>query len=255
VPAVPTASVPPVPAPTPQQHHNVSKRPEPTPDPDSRSAPTRSARCPTGAELISKPATAGNGVRRAGETANGPSLARGPRLDPIGETANGPSLPEQLAHQMADALTRSHDFDALLHTSLLTLDESGDTPDVAELKRLLKSGIEELIAEHRTLEKNLTDTRRGLQVMTEDRRQMEKALDRARKNSLTDELTGLPNRNAFLRQLDAEIGARGATVFSLALALIDLDDLNTINERYGYAAGDGHPARLRARDHVAVSRL
>ena len=27
-----------------------------------------------------------------GETANGPSLARGPRLDPIGETANGPSL-------------------------------------------------------------------------------------------------------------------------------------------------------------------
>jgi len=110
-----------------------------------------------------------------GETANGPSLARGPRLDPIGETANGPSLargprtrvpdvppitspvgeslPEQLAHQMADALSRSHDFDALLHTSLLTLDESGDTPDVAELKRLLKSGIEELIAEHQTLEK------------------------------------------------------------------------------------------------------
>jgi len=132
----------------------------------------------------------------------------------------------------------SHNFDSLLHTSLLTLDQSGDTSDVAELKRLLKSGIEELIAEHRTLEKNLTATRRGLQVMTEDRRQMEKALDHARKNSLTDELTGLPNRNAFLRQLDAEIGRARRYGFSLALALIDLDDLNTVNERYGYAAGD-----------------
>jgi len=129
---------------------------------------------------------------------------------------HGESLPEQLAHQMADALSRSHDFDALLHTSLLTLDQSADTPDVAELKRLLKSGIEELIAEHQTLEKNLV-TRAGLQAMAEDRRQMEKALDHARKNSLTDELTGLPNRNAFLRQLNAEIGRARRYGFSLAL--------------------------------------
>ncbi|MEK7759206.1 MAG: GGDEF domain-containing protein, partial [Pseudomonadota bacterium] len=188
---------------------------------------------PPVAELVSKPATAGHGVRRAGETADGPSLARDPRRDSIGE-----SLPEQLAHQMADALTRSHDFDALLQTSLLTLDQGGDTPDVAELKRLLKSGIEELISEHRTLEKNLTDTRLGLQVMAEDRRQMEKALDHARKNSLTDELTGLPNRSAFMRQLNAEIGRARRYGFSLALALIDLDDLKTINDRHGYAAGD-----------------
>jgi diguanylate cyclase (GGDEF)-like protein len=167
------------------------------------------------AELVSKPAPAERAARHDGET-----------------------LPEQLAHQMADALTRSQDFDALLRTNLLTLDQSSDTPDVAELKRLLKSGIEELISEHRTLEKNLTDTRRGLQVMAEDRRQMEKALDHARKNSLTDELTGLPNRSAFLRQLNAEIGRARRYGFSLALALIDLDDLKIINERHGYAAGD-----------------
>ena len=151
---------------------------------------------------------------------------------------HGESLPEQLAHQMADALTRSHDFDALLQTSLLTLDQGADTPDVTELKRQLKNGIEELISEHRTLEKNLTETRVGLQVMAEDRRQMEKALDHARKSSLTDELTGLPNRSAFLRQLDAEIGRAQRYGFSLALALIDLDDLKTVNERHGYAAGD-----------------
>ena len=145
-------------------------------------------------------------------------------------------LPE-LAHNVADALTHSRDFDTLLRTSLQALEQSDGAPD-AELKKLLRNGIEELIAEHRSLEKNLVDTRRGLQAMADDRRQMEKALSQARKNSMIDELTGLPNRTAFLRQLDAEIGRARRYGFSLALALIDVDDLNTINERHGYAAGD-----------------
>jgi diguanylate cyclase (GGDEF)-like protein len=217
-PVAPTTSAPPAPpepAPTlaaaPQRAETAEATPEPVPE-------TRETEVPIvqpAAELVGRTTTETSTVR-----------------------PNGASLPEQLAHQMADALTRSHDFDALLQTSLLMLDQNTDTPDVAELKRQLKSGIEELISEHHTLERNLTDTRRGLQVMAEDQRQMEKALDHARKSSLTDELTGLPNRNAFLRQLDAEIGRARRYGFSLALALIDLDDLNTINERYGYAAGD-----------------
>jgi len=202
-------------APTPAAAVQPAQAPEPAPEPAPKTHEPAAPIVQPVAELLSMPTTAEAVVRHTGE-----------------------SLPEQLAHQMADALTRSHDFDALLHTSLLNLDQSGDTPDVAELKRLLKNGIEELISEHRSLEKNLTDTRRGLQVMAEDRRQMEKALDQARKNSLTDELTGLPNRSAFLRQLDSEIGRARRYGFSLALALIDLDDLKTINERYGYAAGD-----------------
>ncbi len=150
---------------------------------------------------------------------------------------DGESLPNQLAQRMAEALTPGHDFDSLLRTSLQALEQSSETVD-PELKQLLRRGIEELIAEHRTLEKNLAETQRGLQVMTDDRRQMEKALSHARKNSMTDELTGLLNRNAFMRQLDAEIGRARRYGFSLALALMDLDDLNGINERHGYAAGD-----------------
>ena len=176
-----------------------------------------------------------------------------PRSVPGRESKRGgdSSLPQQLAHNMADALTRGRDFDSLLRTSLQALEQSGGGAD-AELKQLLRSGIEELITEHRSLEKNLLDTRRGLQVMTDDRRQMEKALNQARKNSLTDELTGLPNRTAFLRQLDAEIGRARRYGFSLALALLDLDDLNAINERLGYAAGD---AVLRTYAHEILSQF
>lgn len=210
---IPTRPAPATPAATTRIAEVTEAKPAPDLLPKMRESAARVVQ--PAAELTSRPTTAAKTVHR-----------------------DGGSLPEQLAHQMAEALTRSHDFDALLHTSLLTLDQGGDTPDVVELKRLLKSGIEELISEHRTLEKNITDTRLGLQVMAEDRRQMEKALDHARKNSLTDELTGLPNRSAFLRQLDAEIGRARRYGFSLALALIDLDDLRTVNERHGYAAGD-----------------
>ena len=167
------------------------------------------------------------------------------------ERSSSDPLPDQLALDVTDALTHSRDFDALLSTSLRALEQSGGAPD-AELTNLLRSGLEELIAEHRTLENKLKDTRRGLHVMADDRRQMEKALKHARKNSLTDELTGLANRTAFLRQLSAEIGRARRYGFSLALALIDLDDLGAINERHGYAAGD---AMLRVYANEIMSQF
>jgi diguanylate cyclase (GGDEF)-like protein len=45
-------------------------------------------------------------------------------------------------------------------------------------------------------------------------------------------------REAFLRQLDAEIARVKRYGFSLALALVDIDNLETINEREGREAGD-----------------
>lgn len=152
--------------------------------------------------------------------------------------SGGGSLPEQLARQMAAALTRSHEFDDLLRSSLDTLERDNAGVDIGALKQLLRRGIEELIDEHQSLRKDLSGARRGLQTMVEDHRQLEQALDKARRHSLTDELTGLPNHAAFLRQLDAEIGRARRYGFSLALALIDIDDMKNMNARYGQTAGD-----------------
>jgi diguanylate cyclase (GGDEF)-like protein len=154
------------------------------------------------------------------------------------DASGGGSLPEQLARQMAEALTHSHEFDDMLRTSLDTLERDNAGADIGALKQALRRGIEELIDEHQSLRKNLSGARRGLQTMVEDHRQLEQALDKARKHSLTDELTGLPNHAAFLRQLDAEIGRARRYGFSLALALIDIDDMKDTNARYGQAAGD-----------------
>jgi len=145
------------------------------------------------------------------------------------------TLPEHLARQMAHTLTRGRELDDLLRTSLAALNSGGD---MAALKEQLARGIEELLDEHREIERQVATANQEMQTLHEDRRQLATALDRARKNSLTDELTGLPNRAAFLRQLEAEIGRARRYGFSLAIAILDVDNLKDLNTRHGFAAGD-----------------
>lgn len=145
------------------------------------------------------------------------------------------TLPERLARQMADTLARGRELDGLLHSSLAALKNGGD---VNALKQQLARGIEELLDEHRVIEHQVETASKKILHLTKDRRQLAQALDRARKNSFTDELTGLPNRAAFLRQLEAEIGRARRYGFSLAVAVLDIDSLDDISARYSVAAGE-----------------
>jgi len=54
----------------------------------------------------------------------------------------------------------------------------------------------------------------------------------------TDELTGLPNRRAFLRQLDREIAASVEFNWPLAIAMFDVDHFKRVNDTHGHAVGD-----------------
>lgn len=71
----------------------------------------------------------------------------------------------------------------------------------------------------------------GLLRCVNDLRRMEDELFQA---AMTDELTGLTNRKAFISMLDhlAGEGCRGS------VALFDIDSFKTINLRFGQAAGD-----------------
>jgi diguanylate cyclase len=170
-----------------------------------------------------------------------PRSAPPPRIEPAPIVEAEPAsetLPEQLAREMAQTLTQGQDLDELLRTSLVALGQPADLADTKQLKQQLSRGIEEMIQEHRELENQLANASQELLTMTEDRRALAQALDRARKHSLTDELTGLPNRSAFLRQLNAEIGRARRYGFSLSLALIDIDNLKGLNALHGESAGD-----------------
>jgi diguanylate cyclase (GGDEF)-like protein len=61
---------------------------------------------------------------------------------------------------------------------------------------------------------------------------------RAMRLALTDPLTGLGNHRSFHERLQRELVAAEDEGTSLALCLVDLDDLKTINDRFGHPTGD-----------------
>jgi diguanylate cyclase (GGDEF)-like protein len=72
---------------------------------------------------------------------------------------------------------------------------------------------------------------------------------RAMRLALTDPLTGLGNHRSFHERLQRELVVAEEKRSSLALCLVDFDDLKSVNDRFGHPVGDlvlGHVAsRLR----------
>jgi len=70
-------------------------------------------------------------------------------------------------------------------------------------------------------------------------------LRRARQDALTDPLTGLPNRRAFVEDLARALES-GEPVERRTLGLFDLDGFKRYNDAYGHPAGDALLQRLSA---------
>jgi diguanylate cyclase (GGDEF)-like protein len=80
--------------------------------------------------------------------------------------------------------------------------------------------------------------RRRLTAVDRARHGLREAYDRARLDSLRDGLTGLGNHRAFQEELDLQIAIAREEDGPLALLIVDVDDLKTINDANGHGAGD-----------------
>ena len=84
---------------------------------------------------------------------------------------------------------------------------------------------------------------------------------RTRHEADTDPLTGLANRRALERTLDAALTRAGARRRSLGLLMLDLDGFKAVNDQYGHAAGDAvlrevaRRLRRTVRERDVVARL
>jgi diguanylate cyclase (GGDEF)-like protein len=79
---------------------------------------------------------------------------------------------------------------------------------------------------------------RDVQAIDEERAELSELYGRARQDALIDGLTGLGNHRAFQDELarQLEVSKRGSA--PLALLLIDVDNLKTVNDTLGHAGGD-----------------
>jgi diguanylate cyclase (GGDEF)-like protein len=68
-------------------------------------------------------------------------------------------------------------------------------------------------------------------------------------------LSGLPNRRAFMEELDERCARADTLAEPFSLILVDLDDFKLINDRYGHATGDKVLAAMALRLRTALPGL
>jgi diguanylate cyclase len=147
-------------------------------------------------------------------------------------------LHETFANKLADSISRSREYHTMLRSTLKTLKLADKSRDSIDLKRLLQTGLEELLQSSESLGKDLGATSHYLRISQLDRDLLKDELVRVRDQSLVDELTGLHNRAGFIRQLEAEIGRTKRYGFSLSVAVLHMEALAEIAARHGSDAVD-----------------
>jgi diguanylate cyclase len=147
-------------------------------------------------------------------------------------------LQSDFVAQMNDAIAESESFGRLLKDALATLQQSDSIEDLEVRRRELVDAMEEMVEGHRALEKKFARAQDYLSIIEDDNQQLNDELDRVRLLSMTDDLTGLPNRRAFMRRLEDEVSRVQRHGYPLGLVLMDLDHFKNINDLKGHAAGD-----------------
>src|SRR5690349_16035468 len=81
-------------------------------------------------------------------------------------------------------------------------------------------------------------------TLAAQRQRSEQALKLALTEARTDSLTGLWNRRAFDEQLALQAAIARRYDSACAVVLIDIDELKTLNDRFGHSFGDAALRRL-----------
>ncbi len=153
-----------------------------------------------------------------------------------------------LVRHVDEAIAQNQEFGVLLSVELEALRQAERIQDLEKRRVTLIAEINKFVKKHRVLSDKFDSASKYLRLVESSNQQLSDELDRVRLLSLTDELTGLPNRRAFLRRLEDEVGRVKRYGVPVTMTIIDLDDFKGINDNRGHGGGD---AVLRGySDHI-----
>jgi diguanylate cyclase len=140
---------------------------------------------------------------------------------------------------MSKALTSQNDENRKYHQSIYKRSEKIERithlDDLRKIRAALEKEIEQL---RRDIKSKQTMEESRMKALDQEINVLNRELQKAKEEALTDALTGLSNRKAFDQFIvdlsDRSIVGRG----SFALLLLDIDDFKKINDTYGHQTGD-----------------
>ncbi len=143
-----------------------------------------------------------------------------------------------LSKHISETVEQNEQFGEMLDVVRQGLDEAESISEIEVLRQCLIEDIDSLSESHDAMAQKLAETKDYLKMIEVDSRKLSDELARVRLLSMTDELTELPNRRAFLRRLEDEMSRTKRYGSELVLVIIDLDYFKAINDKYGHAVGD-----------------
>jgi len=147
-------------------------------------------------------------------------------------------LHRDFVRQMRAIVAENAEFGVHLGLEIDALDDATKIHHVEDRRKAILASMKKLSESHTQLAKKFDTAQTYLSIIESDKQKLSDELDRARMLSLTDELTALPNRRAFMRRMDDEVSRVKRYGFPLSLVLIDIDHFKQVNDKYGHAAGD-----------------
>lgn len=139
---------------------------------------------------------------------------------------------------LSNGIEQSEKYAAMLEVELASLKHTDDQQQFEERKDGVISELEKILASHKLMTTSIQQVSDFVTTLQQDSKRLNQELDRVTMLSLTDELTALPNRRAFLARLEDEIARVKRYKHKLSIALLDIDHFKPINDLYGHNVGD-----------------
>jgi diguanylate cyclase len=102
----------------------------------------------------------------------------------------------------------------------------------------IKTLIDGVVGATRAMEARSKTLEKELQKSSFEVDNLRRSLESVRKESLTDQLTGIPNRKAFDTELEESIARSIETGEPLSLVMCDIDKFKNFNDTWGHQTGD-----------------
>jgi diguanylate cyclase len=138
---------------------------------------------------------------------------------------------ETVMEMMDLALGSSARYGESLVAISADLTETVDRQRIREIVASLVLATREAVANNKTLENRLKESKSEIESLREN-------LEAMRSESLTDSLTGLPNRRYLDSSLLQSVDQAAVTGEPLALLMIDVDHFKAFNDTWGHLTGD-----------------